>query len=204
MAATTPYQQNDYQAVSNFRPYQLPVNDIFKALQAQNQFWEDGARRVKSVYDNALNLKLSLEPNREIRRKFMEDAEKQLSQLSSMDLSDPNVQKQGFDIFKPLFQDEGVMSDDQATRWIDDIQSKIQLAKEVDNGKGYADNNAMVAMEGVFEFKTAKDRMAGKAYLQNKRSYTPYYDPSKEMADILKNCKGPTVSSTVPGAEREM
>lgn len=204
MAATTPYQQNDYQAVSNYRPYQLPVNDIFKALQAQNQFWEEGARRVKSVYDNALNLKLSLEPNRDIRKRFMEEVEKQLTKLSTMDLSDPSVQRQGFDIFKPLFQDEGVMSDDQATRWIEDVQGDIQRARENNNGKDYADSNAMVAMEGVYEFKNAKDRFAGKSYLANKRSYTPYYDPSKEMSDILKNCKGPTISSTKPGAEGDM
>lgn len=204
MAATTPYQQNDYQASSNYRPYQLPVNDIFRALQAQNQFWEEGARHVKSVYDNALNLKLSLEPNRDIRKRFMEEAEKQLTKLSSMDLSDPSVQKQGFDIFKPLFQDKGVMSDDQATRWIDDVQGDIQRAREMDNGKGYADSNAMVAMEGVYEFKNAKDRFAGMQYLQNKRSYTPYYDPGKEMQDLLKNCKGPTIASTVPGAQGEM
>lgn len=204
MAATTPYQQNDYQAVTNYRPYQLPVNDIFKALQAQNQFWEVGAQKVKSVYDNALNLKLSLEPNKEIRKRYMQEAEKQLTKLSSKDLSDPSIQREGFDIFKPLFQDEGIMSDDQATRWIEDVQGDIQRARETENGKGYADSNAMVAMEGVYEFKNAKDRFAGKNYLSNKRSYTQYYDPGKEMMDILKNCKGPTTSSTMPGAQGEM
>lgn len=204
MAATTPYQPNDYQAVSNYRPYQLPINDIFKAISAQNQFWEEGARRVKSVYDNALNLKLSLEPNRVIRERFMQEAEKQLTKLSTMDVSDPSVQRQGFDIFKPLFQDVGVMSDDQATRWIEDVQGDIQRARETDNGKAYADSNAMVAMEGVYEFKNAKDRFAGQGYLQNKRSYSPYYDPSKEMMEITKNCKGPTFSNTFPGAEGDM
>ena len=93
MAATSPYTGNDYQAVSNFRPYELPINDIFKGISAQNQFWDAGAARVKSYHDNALNLKLSLEPNKEIRRKFLEDAEKQLVKLSSMDLSDPSVQR---------------------------------------------------------------------------------------------------------------
>lgn len=204
MAATTPYQPNDYQAVSNYRPYQLPINDIFKAISAQNQFWEEGARRVKSVYDNALNLKLSLEPNRVIRERFMQEAEKQLTKLSTMDVSDPSVQRQGFDIFKPLFQDVGVMSDDQATRWIEDVQGDIQRARETENGKSYADSNAMVAMEGIYEFKNAKDRFAGQGYLQNKRSYTPYYDPSKEMMEITKNCKGPTVSNTFPGAQGDM
>jgi hypothetical protein len=93
MASTSPYSGNDYQAVSTYRPYQLPVNDIFKAISAQNEFWDMGARRVKSMYDNALDLKLSLAPNREMRDQFMKDSEKQLTKLSSMNLADPGVQR---------------------------------------------------------------------------------------------------------------
>src|SRR6478736_9304865 len=119
MAATSPYSGNDYQAMSNFRPYQLPVNDIFKAISAQNEFWHVGARRVKAVYENALNLDLTIDANKEVKKKYMDEAEKQLTKLSSMDLSDPSVQRQGFNIYKPLFSDEGIMSDDQATRHID-------------------------------------------------------------------------------------
>ncbi len=69
MPSTSPFQNNDYQAVSSFRPYRLPVNDIVRANMAQNQFWEIGASRVKAVHDNALELKLSLEPNKQIRDK---------------------------------------------------------------------------------------------------------------------------------------
>src|SRR5688572_18454927 len=122
MAATSPYQNNDYQASGNYRPYELPVNDAFKALDAVNRFWEIGAQRVKSVHDNALNLRLTLEPNKEIRKKFIEEAEKQLGKLSSMDLADANVQRQGFGIYKPLFQDEGIMYDDSMTRHFDKVR----------------------------------------------------------------------------------
>lgn len=204
MAATSPYQNNDYQAVSSYRPYRLPINDIFKAYSAQNQFWDAGAARVKSVYENALGLNLTNQTNREIRDKFMKDSEAQITKLSMMDLSDPSVQRQGIGIFKPLFQDEGVMSDHQATTWISELQSDIQRARTEKNGAGYADTNAMVAMEGAYEFQNSKDRMAGKTYLANKRSYTPYYNPSKEMEEIVKTCKGPKFSSTNPGSQTDM
>ena len=95
MPATSPYSGNDYQAVSNFRPYELPVNDIFKAISAQNQFWDAGAARVKSYYDKGLNLDLTLEENRKIRDQFMKDAEKEMIKLSTMDLADPSVQRKG-------------------------------------------------------------------------------------------------------------
>lgn len=189
MAATSPYQQNDYQAVNNFRPAEMPVNDIFKALVAQNQFWEIGAQRVKSVYDNALGLKLSLEPNKLIRNQFMRDAEKQLTKLSSMNLADSSVQRQGFNIFKPLFQDEGIMYDDAMTRHYEQVRTDALSYREKEGGKGYADTNMSYALDGYNEFINSKDRMAGKQFYGKRKEYTPFYDPTQELTNILKNCK---------------
>lgn len=198
MAATSPYQQNDYQAVSNYRPYQLPVNDIFKAVSAQNEFWDEGARRVKSAYDDALNLKLTLEPNKEIRKKFMEDAEKQITKLSSMDLRDPAVQRQGTNIFKPLFQDEGIMYDDMMTRHYEKVRNDALSYREKDNGKGFSATNLMYAMDGYSEFANSKDRMAGKKVYSSRKEYEPFYDPTSELGTILKNCKPSTASNDSP------
>lgn len=188
-ASTSPYQNNDYGAVSNFRPYQLPVNDIYKAISAQSQFWEEGASRVKSVYDNALDLKLSLEPNQKIRDDYMKQADQQLTKLSSMDLSNPSIQRKGFDIFKPLLKDEGVIYDDAMTRHYDQVRSDALTARQKGDGKGYSDNNLAYAMDGYNEFINSKDRMAGKAFWGKRKEYTPYYDPTTDMNTALKNCK---------------
>lgn len=198
MAATSPYTPNDYSAVSNFRPYELPVNDIFKAVSAQNAFWDAGAARVKSVYDNALNLKLSLEPNKEIRKKYMEDAEKQLTKLSSMDLADPSVQKQGFGIFKPLFQDEGIMYDDLTTRHYEKVRNDALMYRSKDNGKEYSDINFQYAMQGYNEFLSSKDRMAGKNFYENRKEYTPYYDYTNDFSKALKDCKPSSIETQSP------
>ena len=198
MAATSPYTPNDYAAVSNFRPYELPINDIFKAISAQNAFWDAGAARVKAVYDNALNLKLSLEPNKEIRKKYMEDAEKQLTKLSSMDLADPSVQRQGFAIFKPLFQDEGIMFDDLTTRHYDKVRNDALMYRSKDNGKGYSDINFQYAMQGYNEFLNSKDRMAGKDFYQNRKEYTPYYDYTEDFSKSLKDCKPSSIETQSP------
>jgi hypothetical protein len=192
--STSPYQQNDYQAVSQYRPYELPVNDIFKGISAQNQFWDEGARRVKAYYDNALNLRLSLEPNKQLRDNFMQQAEKEISKLSSMNLADPSVQKKGFSIFKPIFEDIGIMSDDQATRHIDKVKADINRARTTEGGKFYADTNAMVALDGIDDFLSATDRNAGAQFLKKAKSYINYYNPADEVTNIMKNCKGPTVS----------
>lgn len=198
MAATSPYTPNDYAAVSNFRPYELPINDIFKAISAQNAFWDAGAARVKAVYDNALNLKLSLEPNKEIRKKYIEDAEKQLTKLSSMDLSDPSVQRQGFALFKPLFQDEGIIYDDLTTRHYEKVRNDAAMYKTKENGKGYSDINLQYAMQGYGEFINSKDRMAGKAFYQSRKDYTPYYDYTEDFSKSLKDCKPSSIETSSP------
>jgi hypothetical protein len=197
MPATSPYQRNDYQAVSNFRPYELPINDIYKALSAQNEFWDQGAARVKSVYDNALNLKLSLEPNKELRRKYMEDAEKQITKLSSMDLSDPSVQRQGFAIFKPIMNDEGIIYDDAMTRHFEKVRADALAHRTINNGKGFSDVNMAYALDGYEEFVNSKDRMAGKKFYQQRKDYEPFHDPAQEINDILKNCKPDKLSRDV-------
>lgn len=203
MASTTPYQQNDYNAVSNFRPYELPVNSIYKSIAANNAYWDIGAKRALMGYNQALDLSLTNPENIAIRDNFIKEAEKNLQNLSMKDLSKRDVQAQALKIFDPLLQDEGILYDDQSTKYIRSLKAEISAAKQRDNGKGYAHSNAMIAMEGIYEFENSTDRMAGKTYWGKKQGYTPYYDPSKEMMDIVKNCKGPVMSSTTPGQSAE-
>lgn len=195
MASTSPYQHNDYQAASTFRPYTLPVNDILRANMALDNYWEQGAARIKSAYDNVLGLKLSLQPNREIRDNFMKEAEKQITKLSSMDLSDPSVQRQGLNIFKPLLQDRGVVSDDAATRHIEKVHSDALSYRTRDNGKFYSNVNHKYALDGSNEFLNATDRNAGEEYLKKRKEYEPYHDYTAEYDKILKNCPSSTNTS---------
>lgn len=198
MAATSPYTQNDYTAVSNFRPYELPINDIFRAISAQNQFWDAGAAKVKAYHDTALNLKLSLEPNKAIRDKYIQDAEKQLTKLSSMDLADPEVQRKGFALFKPLFQDEGIMYDDLTTRHYEKVRNDAMMYRSKDNGKGYSDINFQYSMTGYNEFLNSQDRMAGKSFYENRKEYTPFYDYTDDFSQALKECKPSSIETTSP------
>ena len=55
MPSSSPYQANDYQAANSYRPYQLPINSIFKDISAQYQFWDEGAQKIKSVYEKMLS-----------------------------------------------------------------------------------------------------------------------------------------------------
>ena len=199
MSSTSPYSNNDYNTL-NYRGYTLPINDIYKAVVAQNKYWDEGAARVKSYYDNVLNLSLTSEENKQIRDKFIQDSEKQLTKLSSMDLSDLSVQRQGFNIFKPITKDKDIMYDNYLTEQIKNIYSDAESYKndEKTKGSGYNIDNLEYALTPFSEFN--KDTKRGdieKIYNKAKNSeYIPYYDFSKERLDILKNCKPDRFSNT--------
>lgn len=198
--ATSPYTPNDYKAVSNYRPYELPINDIYKAIDAQNKFWDMGAERVKQVYENALDMPLTLNENKEVRRQYMEKAQKELTKLSTMNLSDPSVQRKGFNLFTPLFKDESIAYDSELTKTMNSIYNdansyrRSKLSSTGPEGEGYTQRNLAYALDGFEEFNadTPRDPSLLKdlhAKLGSKK-YMPYYNPQQEYDSILKHCKG--------------
>lgn len=197
--STSPYQPNDYQAASTYRPYRLPINEIAGAVAAQNQFWDEGARRVKAYYDNALGLDLTLDENKELRRNFMQEAETQIAKLSTMNLADPTVQRKGMGIFKPLFQDKALLYDDQITKKYGSILSEAERYKrdEKTKGEGYHRDNLLYALQGFegFGAKSRREDLQGIYDKVKNAEYIPYHDVSKEYMDIASKCKADKMST---------
>lgn len=198
MAAVTPYEPLDYQQFNVFRPYQLPINDIFKAVSAQSQYWDEGAYKVKSIYENALNLTLSKEPNKQIRDKFVKESEAQLAKLSTMNLANASVQRMGIDIYKPLFQDRGIISDHAATEHIRKVNADAERARTQEHGKYYSQYNHQYALQGAKEFMDSGDRNAGESYLKQAKNYEDFYDYTEEYEKVKNNCPEDKTSSTLP------
>ena len=202
--ATSPYQQNDYTALSARQPYRLNIQAVAQTAMALDQFWKRGAERVKSAYDSVLNLNLTSDENREVQKQFMEDAQKQLTKLASMDLSDPSIQRQGLGIFKPIFNDSAIMQDDYLTKLKSNIFSEAEEHKRdpKTKGAGFHMDNLAYALKGFkgFNNTTARNQI-GDVYQKAKDSqYIPFYDDSKEKIDILKACKGNKLSNMTQNA----
>lgn len=193
MASSSPFQSNDYSSVSNYRPYVLPVNDIFRGLSAQNQYWEQGAEAVKSAYDNALDLNLTSDEDKQVRDQFIQNAQQQVTKLSTMDLSDPSVQRQGLGIFKPLFQDQAIVQDDYLTKLKSSIFDDANQYKNdpKTQGAGYSDDNLAYSLRNFknFNANTSRGDMGDVFNQAQGSSYTPYYDTSAEVQSIEKTFK---------------
>lgn len=202
MPTTSPYSPNDYQAVSTFRPYELPVNDILKANIALNQFWDEGARAVKSRYQSALNLNLTSAENRQVRDEFLKQAQDKINSLSKMDLSDPSVQRQGIGVFKPLFEDEAIMMDDYLTERYKQVVDEAQRYKndEKTKGEGFHTDNLGYALRPFKGFGRDTKRGEIKSIFDRAKNaeYIPYTDVSKEYMEIWSKCKGDTFKTNTP------
>ncbi len=195
MPASSPYQNNDYQAANSFRPHRLPINDIFKANSAINAFWDMGAERVRDVYQNALNLKLRTTDNINIRDQFMKDSESQLVKLSTMNLADASIQRQGMNIYTPLLRDQDIVGENYVIKTGDKELGVAEQFRTKDGGKNY---NPLSVENIQFEQNLLSvdptrgglnKRDGWRAIAQSQSKYTPYSDMSKEYKQILDTVK---------------
>lgn len=185
MPASSPYQNNDYQALSVFRPYQLPVNDIFKAYSSLNAAWDQGAMGVKSAYENALQLNLVTDVNKERRDQFMEQATTQVRKMASMDLSNASVQREGINIFSPLMKDEDVIGEDYVVRNLNQEIAKGLSTRTSGDGKQWNPLSIEnLQIEKSFLSGELNKRNGWKYLYQNMSTYSPNYDGTAELKKI--------------------
>ena len=185
MPASSPYQNNDYQALSVFRPYQLPVNDIFKAYSSLNAAWDQGAMGVKSAYENALQLNLVTDRNKERRDQFMEQATTQVRKMASMDLSNASVQREGINIFSPLMKDEDVIGEDYVVRNLNQEIAKGLSTRTFGDGKQWNPLSIEnLQIEKSFLSEELNKRNGWKYLYHNMSTYSPNYDGTAELKKI--------------------
>lgn len=207
MATASLYGNNDYTPLQ-YRPYELPVNDIMKAFVAKNQFWEQGAARVKNVYESALNLDLTLDQNKEYKQNLLNNAQEEMKKLSSMDLSDVDVQKKGMSLFTPILKDRMIAIDDLLTKKKKSIFTEAEgyktkkLSKDGKEGEGYSQNNLGYSLDGFEDFNSLTQRDEKTLNnLYNKlgnKSYIPAYDITQDYDNALKHCKGSSTEDSIP------
>lgn len=195
MPAASAYQGNDYQAISSFRPFRLPINDIFKANAAIDEFWDAGARKVKKAYENVLDLKLRTTDNRAIRDQFVKDAQKDIIKISSMNLADPSVQRQGQNIFAPIMRDQDIVGEDYVVRKGEQELGTAESFRNKDGGKYYNPLSVenIQFEQNLFNVDPAlgglNKRDGWKALANSQSTYTPYADVTKEYKTIADTVK---------------
>lgn len=184
-----------------FRPYELPYNQIMQTVQAKTQYWLQGANQLKSAYQQAAGLDLSLDSNRSALGDFSKQANESINQAAKSDLSISDNVNGALKIFEPLYDgqsefSQNIMGDHAVTTKAKQIMQQFQEAKTKNNGKEYSPINEQYALQSYQDFVKKGDPKGWKEAYQNIKGYTPYYDYHKEITDNIKNCHPSTVTQT--------
>lgn len=195
MALATSYLEGNDYSVLKRTPYRLAVNDIAKTLAIKSEYWRIGAERVKARYLQAAGLDPSRDDNKEILKNYISQSESLIKKLSTQELGNPDIQEQGINIFKNLFQDEDLMYDVEYTKHIKKVKSDYYELLKKDPSKANLINLGY-ALEEERAFLKDPNRSSAKEYYSRRREYIPFYDATNDIELALKYCKNYGTSST--------
>lgn len=210
MPVATYLKDNDYSQI-DFKPYELSYQAVLKEYATKQQYWLQGVAKVQSAWSGLTDLDPINTVNRENLKNFNEEAKAQFVKLGKSDLSLSDNQEQIKDVIKPLYDTNNpasasILYDSYTKKHYAEEFAKAEAYKTKDKGIQYAQDNErqlqIKAKESYFDLKdyNGKDLAVKmeEAY-KNKNAYTPYYDPTKEIKDAIKDCPYNTEQKFIPG-----
>jgi hypothetical protein len=173
-------------------PFEPDFQFIDTMLKRRQTLYEQGFSQVSNSY-KAINRNLTNPLNAQSRDKFLRQAEENLKDLSAMDLSLPQNVDSANGVFKPFYQNTDILADMSLTNHWDQQESVANMYRTKDGGKEFSEDNINYVRMQRNQF--AKENPANwRGYMQNKRSYTPYYNWNQEFLDNMKYYKPDNVS----------
>ena len=166
-------------------PFEPDFQFIDTMLRRRQSMYEQGYSQVSNAY-KALNRNLTNPNNANTRDRFVRQAEVNLKNLSSMDLSLPQNVDAANNVFKPFYQNLDILADMSLTTHWDKQESIADMYRTKDGGKEYSDDNIQYVRMQRNKFATDAPNNWRK-YMQSKRSYTPFYDWNKELMENMKD-----------------
>lgn len=184
-----------------FRPFELPYDQIMRTVQAKTSYWIQGANQIKSAYQAAAGMDVSLDSNRQALQGFVQQANQQITQAAKSDLSQGDNVTTALHIFDPLYsgqtdESQNILGDHAITTRAKAIQQKFQESKTKNGGKEYSSANEQYALQSYYNFVRGQDPKGWKESYNNLKDYIPYYDYKPEIDSAIKGCKPSSVSQT--------
>ena len=156
-------------------------------LRRRQGLYEQGFAQVNSAY-SFVNRGVTNPYSVQVRDTFLKQAQDNLKNLSSLDLSQQQNVKTAASVFEPFVKNRSVLGDMALTAHWDSQEGIAESFRLKDGGKEYNDDNINYVRMQRQAF--AKDDISTvNDYYANKRSFTPYYDWNKEVQDKMKDFK---------------
>lgn len=180
MATFIPNVTDTFPQPAMYRPDFSFLDTMLRRKQAM---YDQGFAEVSANY-SSLAKNLTNPSNAYTRDQFLSQAQKELKNLSAMDLSlQQNVQTAS-NVFSPLYKNRNIMADLAVTTHWDQQEKLAESYRLKDGGKEYSDNNIEFVRMQRNAFAQDRPENVG-SYLQNKRYFTPYYDYAKEYKEAM-------------------
>ncbi len=201
-------------SIPQLEQYKPNIGFFQQQLQRKSQQYEQGYSQVKSAYDSILNAPLSDEANVATRETYLKQAQDNLKNLSSVDLSNQSNVDQANNVFAPFWQDQFLLKDATFTKSIQGEMARgMQLrdSKDKDQRDQYSEVAMQYLANGLDKLKTA-GRSEDVYNKLEKRRFVPFVNEKEywnKQADLLKfeinwsDPSGPYLINTKNGQRAE-
>lgn len=159
-------------------------------LRRRQGLYEQGFAQVNNAY-NFVNRNVSHAYSSKVRDEFLKQANQNLKNLSSLDLSQQQNVKAAASVFEPFVKNRLVLGDMAFTAHLDQQANIAESFRLKDGGKEFSEFNLAYINQQRQAFANDDISTVGQ-YYANRRSYTPYYDYYKEVQEKMKDFKPST------------
>jgi hypothetical protein len=159
-------------------------------LRRRQGLYEQGFAQVNSAY-NFVNRNVSHAYSSKVRDEFLKQANQNLKNLSSLDLSQQQNVKAAASVFEPFVKNRLVLGDMAFTAHLDQQVNIGESFRLKDGGKEFSEFNLAYINQQRQAFAN-DDISSVNQYYANRRSFTPYHDYYKEVQEKMKDFKPST------------
>jgi hypothetical protein len=166
-------------------PYKPNFDFLNSVLATKQARYNSAIDQLSGVYGSIINADLTRDENIESRKNFLNNAQKNIQQITSMDLSDPKNVELAQQVFEPFVQDKKMQYDVMFTKAGKDGKQRAESFRNSVNaeiaGKYWAEGVRGIDYR-LLEFKGASP---DSAYKMNLPKYVPYVNIMAKAKELV-------------------
>ena len=182
--------------IPDIQPFQPDWGTVDKTLRMKQGTYDQNYASLQGTYSGLLNMPQLKQDQIDKRDKFLQQAFKNLGDLTSVDLSLPENISAANNVFAPLYKDGDFLGNSAISKHYDKQEQIADSLRLKDGGKEYSQDNLNYVRLQKMDYINDTSPDAWKKYYSSKRSYEPYYDTKKEIREAMEKFK-PSSSSYV-------
>lgn len=183
------YLQGVTDYIPQFQPFQPDLNFYGNVMQTKQTQYDSNWKALNKMYGQYYYADLTREDNTEKRETYLKNIEFQLKRVSQLDLSLEQNAEQATQVFKPFYEDKGLMKDMAWTKNKNNQLNRAEIFKvstDVKDKEQYWEDGVRGINYMTEEFKNAT---ADEALSFQNAEYVPYVNVIKKANEIAEKAK---------------